>query len=326
LVTEPLYRLEGKRVWVAGHRGMVGGAIVRRLISERCQVLTVGRDMVDLRRQADVERWMAKARPDAVFLAAAKVGGILANDTYPADFLYDNLMIEANIIHSAAMIGVEKLVFLGSSCIYPKFAKQPMDEAQLLTGALEPTNEWYAIAKIAGIKLCQAYRRQHGHHFISAMPTNLYGPGDNYDLKTSHVIPALIRKMHEAKEMGSPTVEIWGSGTPRREFLYVDDLADALVFLMKEYDGYDHVNVGVGEDLTIRELAETVKDVVGFRGDLAFDASKPDGTPRKLLDVSLLRALGWEAKIELREGLYMAYKAFGHLHPVPSEQADRSVS
>lgn len=319
--TEQPYSLEGKKIWVAGYRGMVGSAIVRRLASEDCEILTAGRDTVDLRRQAEVEQWMKETRPDAIFLAAAKVGGILANDTYPADFLYDNLMIEANIIHTAAQIGVGKLLFLGSSCIYPKFAKQPMDESQLLTGELEPTNEWYAIAKIAGIKLCQAYRKQHGHNFISAMPTNLYGPGDNYDLKTSHVIPALIRKMHEAQGAGSPTVEIWGSGTPKREFLYVDDLADALVFLMTRYNGYDHVNVGVGEDLTIRELAETIRDVVGFKGDLAFDASKPDGTPRKLMDVSRLNALGWHAGTSLRDGLAMAYESFlaGHFREAAAE-------
>lgn len=310
MATEPKYNLKGKKVWVAGHRGMVGGALVRRLASENCEIMTVGRDELDLRRQSAVERWMEAAKPEAIFVAAAKVGGILANDTYQADFLYDNLMIEANIIHSAAEIGVEKLLFLGSSCIYPKLAKQPMDEAQLLTGPLEPTNEWYAIAKIAGIKLCQACRKQHGCNFISAMPTNLYGPGDNYDLKTSHVIPALIRKIHEAKEAGSPTVEVWGSGNPRREFLYVDDLADALVFLMKHYDGFEHINVGVGEDLTIRELAETIKDIVGYKGDLVFDASKPDGPPRKLLDVSTLAGLGWRAGTGLLMGLAKAYRSF----------------
>lgn len=300
--------LKGKRVWVAGHKGMVGSAIVRRLERESCDLVTVGRDAVDLRRQAEVDEWMAAQRPDAVFLAAAKVGGILANDTYPADFLYDNLMIEANVIHAAHRLGVEKLLFLGSSCIYPKFAKQPMDESQLLTGPLEPTNEWYAIAKIAGIKLCQAYRKQHGARFISAMPTNLYGPGDNFDLEKSHVIPALIRKMHEAKEAREDAVEIWGTGKPRREFLHVDDLADALVFLMKNYDGADHINVGVGQDLSIKELAEIIRDVVGFEGELAFDPSKPDGTPRKLLDVSRLNALGWYARTSLKEGLQSTYE------------------
>ena len=304
------YDLRGKRVWVAGHRGMVGSAIVRRLQSEDCTILTAARDQVDLRLQKETEDWMADARPQAVFLAAAKVGGILANDTSPADFLYDNVMIEANVIHTAANIGVEKLLFLGSSCIYPKFAKQPMDEGQLLTGPLEPTNEWYAIAKIAGIKLCQAYRKQANCNFISAMPTNLYGPGDNYDLNTSHVIPALIRKMHEAKIAGRPTVEIWGSGKPRREFLHVDDLADALVFLMTHYEGYEHINVGVGEDLTILELAQRIKQVIGFAGDLIFDETKPDGTPRKLLDTSALKNLGWSSRISLTDGLASTYLAF----------------
>ncbi len=310
MATEIRYNISGKRVWVAGHRGMVGSAVVRRLQSEDCEILAVGRQALDLRSQSDVEDWMSEAKPHSVFLAAAKVGGILANDTYPADFLYDNLMIEANIVHAAAKIGLEKMLFLGSSCIYPKFATQPMDERQLLTGPLEPTNEWYAIAKIAGIKLCQAYRRQYGCNFISAMPTNLYGPGDNYDLRTSHVIPALIRKMHEAKEDGRPTVEVWGSGNPRREFLYVDDLADALVFLMKHYDGYEHLNVGVGVDMTIKELAQTVKKVVGYAGELTFDTSKPDGTPQKLLDVTRLSQLGWKAKISLEAGLEQTYASF----------------
>ncbi len=302
-----VYSLEGRRVFVAGHRGMVGSAIVRRLAREGCEVVTVGREEVDLRCQDAVSRWMEAARPEAVFLAAAKVGGILANDTWPADFLYDNLMIEANVIHAAFRTGVEKLLFLGSSCIYPKFAKQPIPESELLAGPLEPTNEWYAIAKIAGIKLCQAYRRQHGADFISAMPCNLYGPGDNFDLETSHVIPALIRKMHEAALEDRASVEIWGTGRPRREFLHVDDLADALVFLMKHYGSAEHINVGAGTDLTIRELAELVRQVVGFEGRLEFDASKPDGTPRKLLDITRLRELGWEPRIMLEEGLADAY-------------------
>ncbi len=302
-----IYSLKGKRVFVAGHRGMVGSAIVRRLAREGCEIVTVGREEVDLRCQDAVSRWMEEVRPEAVFLAAAKVGGILANDTWPADFLYDNLMIEANVIHAAFRTGVEKLLFLGSSCIYPKFAKQPIPESELLAGPLEPTNEWYAIAKIAGIKLCQAYRRQHGADFISAMPCNLYGPGDNFDLKTSHVIPALIRKMHEAAREGRASVEIWGTGRPRREFLHVDDLADALVFLMKRYSGAEHVNVGAGTDLTIRELAELVRRVVGFEGRLEFDTSKPDGTPRKLLDITRLRELGWQPRITLEEGLVDAY-------------------
>lgn len=304
------YHLSGKRVWVAGHKGMVGSALVRRLQDKNCEIVTVNRSRVDLRRQAEVEDWLAETQPQAIFLAAAKVGGILANDTYPADFLYDNLMIEANIIHAAHCIGVEKLLFLGSSCIYPKLAKQPMDEEQLLTGPLESTNEWYAIAKIAGIKLCQSYFKQHNARFISAMPTNLYGPGDNFDLKKSHVIPAIMRKMHEAKENRQGEVTLWGTGSPRREFLHVDDLADALIHLMVHYEGYDHVNVGVGKDLTIRELAETIARVVGYHGRLDFDTSKPDGTPRKLLNIDRLRNLGWEPRIPLYEGLTTTYKWF----------------
>lgn len=304
------FNVEGKRVWVAGHRGMVGSALVRRLEQETCEIVTVDRETVDLRRQKATESWMNDVRPDVVFLAAAKVGGILANDTYPADFLYDNLMIEANVIHAAGKLGVEKLLFLGSSCIYPKHATQPMDEDQLLTGPLEPTNEWYAIAKIAGIKLCQAYRKQFDCDFISAMPTNLYGPGDNFDLEASHVIPAIIRKMHEGKTSRSQAVQIWGSGEPRREFLYVDDLADACVFLIKHYSDARHLNIGVGEDLQISELAEMIREVVGFEGELAFDRSKPDGTPRKLLDVRLLAALGWKHKWTLGRGLAETYDWF----------------
>jgi GDP-L-fucose synthase len=304
------YPLAGKRVWVAGHRGMVGSALVRRLLRERCTILTAGRSDADLTRQAEVERWMAEARPQAVFVAAAKVGGILANDTYPAEFLYDNLMIETNIIHQAWKQGVEKLLFLGSSCIYPKFAPQPIAEDALLSGPLEPTNEWYAVAKIAGIKLCQAYRRQHGCDFISAMPTNLYGPGDNYDLKSSHVIPALLRKAHEAKASGAASFTIWGTGTPRRELLHADDCADALVHLMQVYSGESHVNVGSGEDLPIADLARLVAEVVGFEGSIERDTSKPDGTPRKLMSGDKLRALGWRPRIGLREGLADAYRAF----------------
>ena len=303
------YSLEGKKVWVAGHRGMVGAAIVDRLASEGCaQILTPDRSVVDLTRQKDVEEWVADAKPDAVLVAAAKVGGILANDTYPADFLYDNLMIEANTIKASFDNGVEKLLFLGSSCIYPKFANQPITEDALLTGALEPTNEWYAIAKIAGIKLCQAYRRQHGADFISAMPTNLYGPNDNFDLKSSHVIPALLRKAHDAKISGSDGIEIWGTGTPRREFLHVRDCADALVFLMKNYSGDEHVNVGSGTDVTIRELAELVMDVVGVSGALRCDETKPDGTPRKLMSNAKLAGLGWRPTVELKAGLEDAYQ------------------
>ncbi|MEZ5744048.1 MAG: GDP-L-fucose synthase [Sphingomonadaceae bacterium] len=303
------YELTGKRVYVAGHKGMVGSAIVRRLASEGCEVLTSERS-VDLREQAAVRDWFAANRPDAVVVAAAKVGGILANDSYPADFLYDNLMIEANLIEAAYRNQAEKLLFLGSSCIYPKFAEQPIVEDALLTGPLEPTNEWYAIAKIAGIKLCQAYRKQYGCDYISAMPTNLYGPGDNFDLHSSHVMPALIRKAHEAKLAGAASIEIWGTGTPRREFLHVDDLADACVFLLKDYSGESHVNVGSGEDLPIIELAQMVCDAVGFEGDIVRDESKPDGTPRKLMSGDMIRAMGWSPKIGLAEGIADAYAAF----------------
>lgn len=306
--TEVLFPLAGKRVWVAGHRGMVGSAIVRRLATEGCEVLTAGRDVADLRRQADVEAWMAEARPDAIFLAAAKVGGILANDQFPADFLYENLMIEANIIDAAHRNDVAKLLFLGSSCIYPKLAPQPIVESALLTGPLEPTNEWYAVAKIAGIKLAQAYRRQHGRDFISAMPTNLYGPGDNFDLNSSHVLPALIRKAHEAKQAGADTITIWGTGSPRREFLHADDCADALVHLMKTYSDFEHVNVGSGEDITILDLAQMVCRVVGFEGEIVRDTSKPDGTPRKLMSGDRLRSMGWAPKIELEEGIARVYE------------------
>lgn len=309
------YDLSGKRVLVAGHRGMVGSALVRRLAAEDCTVLTPSRATVDLRRQAEVEGWMAAERPQAVFVAAAKVGGIAANDSYPADFLYDNLMIEANLIQSAHAVDVEKLLFLGSSCIYPRLAPQPLAESALLTGPLEPTNEWYAIAKIAGVKLCQAYRRQHGADFISAMPTNLYGPGDNYDRQGSHVLPALLRKVHEARRDGTGSITLWGSGTPLREFLHVDDLADACVFLMKTYSDDGPVNVGSGQEVSIRALAETIAEVLGWSGDLTFDATKPDGTPRKLLDTSRLNDLGWQARIGLRDGIAGAYAWFTENHP-----------
>jgi GDP-L-fucose synthase len=302
------YGLRGKRVWVAGHRGMVGAALVRRLERESCDVVAVDRTQVDLRNARSVQNWIRDAKPQAIFLAAARVGGIHVNNIYPADFLYDNLMIEANIIHAAFSARVEKLLFLGSSCIYPKLAPQPIPEEALLTGSLEPTNEAYAIAKIAGIKLCQAYRRQHGSDFISAMPTNLYGPHDNFDLTSSHVLPALIRKMDDAKREKAPHVTIWGSGTPLREFLYVDDCADALVYLMTHYSGDSHVNVGCGEDLTIMQLAEQIKSVVGFTGEMEMDRSKPDGTPRKLLDIAALRRLGWSPRISLKEGLKMTYE------------------
>ena len=280
---EVVYPLAGKRVWVAGHRGMVGQAIVRRLASESCEVITAGREDADLKRQGEVDAWMSRVKPDAIFLAAAKVGGILANDSYPAGFLYDNLMIQANVVEAAFRAGVQKVMLLGSSCIYPKFAPQPITEDALLTGPLEPTNEWYAIAKITGIKLGQAYRRQHGFDVISAMPTNLYGPGDNFDLNTSHVLPALIRKAHEAKVSGAGSFTIWGTGSPRREFLHSDDCADACVHLMKVYSDSEHVNVGSGEDISIYDLASLVARVVGFTGDIEMDVSKPDGTPRKLM-------------------------------------------
>lgn len=300
------YELKGKRVYVSGHNGMVGSALVRRLEGEGCEVFTADRS-IDLRNQAQVDQWFETNRPDAVIVAAAKVGGILANDSFPAQFLYDNLMIAANSIEAACKFGVEKLLFLGSSCIYPRLAPQPIPEDSLLTGPLEPTNEWYAIAKIAGIKLCQAYRREHGCDFISAMPTNLYGPGDNYDLKSSHVLPALLRKAHAAKKANAETMEIWGSGTPLREFLHVDDLADACVFLLKNYSGEEHVNVGSGEEVSIGALADLVAGVVGFEGAVVCDASKPDGTPRKLMDSSRLCSMGWSPAISLRDGITSTY-------------------
>ncbi|WP_188053197.1 GDP-L-fucose synthase family protein [Sphingosinithalassobacter sp. CS137] len=309
-----MYSLSGKRVFVAGHRGLVGSAIVRRLAEEDCEVLTATRQDADLRDQAAVRTWMADRRPDAVFLAAAKVGGILANATYPADFLYDNLMIEANVIEAAARVGVEKLLFLGSSCIYPKFAEQPISEDSLLTGPLEPTNQWYAVAKIAGIKLSEAYRVQHGHDFISAMPTNLYGPNDNFDLQSSHVLPALIRKAHEAKRSRADAISIWGSGSPRREFLYVDDLADACVFLMNHYSCAEHVNAGSGEDIPIYDLTRLVCDIVGFEGEVERDLSKPDGTPRKLMSADRLKAMGWRPQVSLEDGIRRTYQWYLEHH------------
>lgn len=307
-MTEALYPLQGKRVWVAGHRGMVGAALVRRLEREGCTVLTTSRGETDLTKQAEVDRYVTSAKPQAIFMAAAKVGGILANDTYPAEFLYQNLMIAANVTQAAHANGVEKMLFLGSSCIYPKFAPQPMREDALLTGPLEPTNEWYAVAKIAGIKLAQSYRRQYGANYISAMPTNLYGPGDNFDLNSSHVIPALIRKAHEAKLANAESFQIWGTGSARREFLHVDDCADALVLLMRTYDGYEHVNVGYGEDVSIADVAQMVADAVGFKDAITKDPSKPDGTPRKLMDISRLTSMGWSPKIDLPAGLRDAYR------------------
>ncbi|MQX34979.1 GDP-L-fucose synthase [Roseospira navarrensis] len=304
------YALEGKRVWVAGQRGMVGSALMRRLAGEDCTLIPEDRDRLDLTRQAEVEAFVAETRPQAVILAAAKVGGIHANSTQPAAFLYDNLMIEANIIHACAGVGVEKLLFLGSSCIYPREAPQPISEDSLLTGPLEPTNEWYAIAKIAGIKLCQAYRRQHGHDYISAMPTNMYGPGDNFHPENSHVPAALMRRFHEAKEAGAPEVAVWGTGRPLREFLYVDDLADACVLLLRRYSHERTVNVGTGEDIPISAFAEAVRDTVGFTGRLVYDTTRPDGTPRKVLDVSTLAGLGWRAPTSLHDGLTQYYRWF----------------
>ena len=298
------------KIYVAGHKGMVGSAVMRRLAGEGCELLSVDRNACDLTRQNEVEAWMGKQRPDLVFLCAATVGGILANDTRPAEFLYDNMMIEANIIHAAYKLGVSKLLFLGSSCIYPRIAPQPMREDCLLTGALEPTNQWYAMAKIAGLKLCEAYRRQYGADFISAMPTNLYGPGDNFDLKASHVIPALMRRAHEAKLSKAAHLSIWGTGSPRREFLHVNDLADALVFLMQTYSDDSTINVGSGEEISIAALAQLISDVVGFEGELEFDATKPDGVPRKRLDVSRLVERGWRSKITLQDGLQSTYQWF----------------
>jgi GDP-L-fucose synthase len=308
--TMSTYDLSNKRVWVAGHKGMVGSAILRRLGGEGCSPLTVDRTQIDLRSQSDVTRWMKDNRPDAVFLAAATVGGIYANDTRPAEFLYDNLVIETNIIEAARQNQVEKLMFLGSACIYPRLADQPMSEDALLSGPLEPTNEWYAVAKIAGIKLCDAYRQQYGCDYISAMPNNLYGPGDNYDPLNSHVVPALIRKIHEAKTNNSDSVIIWGTGKPLREFLYVDDCADALVFLMKNYSAAGHVNIGSGAEVTIAELARLIGAVVGFEGRFEYDSSRPDGTPRKLLDVDQINRLGWRATTSLEEGICQAYESY----------------
>jgi len=303
------FSLAGKRIYVAGHKGMVGAAIVRRLQQENCTILTSDRS-TDLREQAAVRAWMAQAKPEVVIVAAAKVGGILANDRFPAEFLYDNLMIEANLIEAARQEQAQKLLFLGSSCIYPKLADQPIREEALLTGPLEPTNEWYAVAKIAGIKLCQSYRRQYGCDFISAMPTNLYGPGDNYDLAGSHVLPALIRKAHEAKEAGAASIDIWGSGTPRREFLHVDDLADGCIFLLKHYSGETHINLGSGTDITIADLAAKVCAIVGFTGTIAKDTAKPDGTPRKLMSGEKMARMGWAPRISLAEGIAHAYGEF----------------
>jgi GDP-L-fucose synthase len=301
------YDLAGKRIWVAGHRGMVGSALLRRLADEDCEIVTAGREVVDLVNQSAVQDWMAQARPDAIVLAAAKVGGIKANADDPVAFLYENLMIAANILHAAHAADVQRLLFLGSSSVYPKHAEQPIREDSLLTGPLEPTHEGYALAKIAGLKLCQAYRTEFGRDWISAMPTNLYGPGDSYDPMSSHVLPALLRKFHEARHAGAASVELWGTGTPRREFLHCDDLADALVFLLKDYSGAQQINVGSGAEVTIRELATLIADVVGYEAELRFDATKPDGPPRKLMDSTRLHALGWNRARPLRDGIAQTY-------------------
>ena len=304
------FELKGKTVFVAGHKGMVGAALVRRLAREDVELLTLSRNEVDLRDQAAVFDWFAKTRPQAVFLAAAKVGGIVANNTLRGEFIYDNLIIAANVIHAAHINGTEKLMFLGSSCIYPRMATQPLREDSMLTGPLEPTNEPYAIAKIAGIKMAEAYRSQYGADFINVMPTNLYGPGDNYHPEYSHVVAALIRRFHEAKVSGLSNVLVWGTGTPRREFLYVDDMADACVHLMKTYSHHELVNIGTGEDITIAEFAQRVASAVGYTGTIGFDPARPDGTPRKLLDVSRLAKLGWKARTSLEDGIKLAYQAY----------------
>lgn len=304
-----MFELAGKRIWVAGHAGMVGRAIVRRLAGEDCEVLVADRAELDLTDQRAVLGWMHNHRPQVVFLAAGRVGGILANASRPVDFLRDNLLIETAVLTGAESVGVEKLLFLGSSCIYPQLAPQPIREEALLSGPLEPTNQWYAIAKIAGIKLAEAYRQQCGCDFISAMPTNLYGPGDNYDPQTSHVLPALIRKVHEAKQAGAP-VEVWGSGSPLREFLHVDDCADACLFLMRHYSDAPQINIGAGKDISILELTRLVMEVAGYQGEIITDPAKPDGTPRKLMDSSRLRAMGWAPRLSLREGLAQTYAAF----------------
>lgn len=305
------YDLAGKRIYVAGHRGMVGAAIIRRLEREApAEIITMTRQELDLRDQRAVHDWMMAAKPDAIFMAAAKVGGIIANDSYPAEFLYDNLTLTNNIIHSAYQSGVEKLLCLGSSCVYPKLAPQPIKETALLEGALEPTNQWYAIAKIAGIKMCQAYRRQYGCDFISAMPTNLYGPGDNYHLENSHVIPGLMRKAHEAKMNQSPSMEIWGTGNIKREFMHVDDCADGLVFIMKNISQETHVNIGQGDDITIQDLAKLIMERVGYNGALTHNFSRPDGTPQKLMDNTILAAMGWSPSYDLTSGLDHSYQWF----------------
>src|SRR6516165_10387838 len=309
------FELAHKRVYVAGHRGMVGSAIVRRLSSEGCEILTANRRDLDLRRCQQVDHWMGEAKPDAVFLAAGKVGGIYANSTYPADFIADNLAIALNVIRSSYEAGVQKLLFLGSSCIFPRLATQPISEEALLTGPLEPTNEWYAIAKIAGIKLCQAYRKQYGRRYISVMPCNLYGPGDNFDALTSHVLPALIRRFHEAKLESRPEVVVWGTGRPLREFLHVDDLARGVAYCLDNYDEYMHINCGAGSEVSIKDLAELIASIIAYGGKVTFDTSKSDGTPRKLMDSSRLMALGWRPEISLESGIKQTYNWFLKSNP-----------
>jgi GDP-L-fucose synthase len=309
-MTAKIFDLTGKRIYVAGHRGMVGAAIVRRLASYKCDVITASRAEADLERQEQTAAFLTAIKPEVVIVAAAKVGGIHANNAYPAEFIGKNLAIALNTINGSYKAGVKKLLFLGSSCIYPKFARQPMREEELLSGPLEPTNEWYAIAKIAGIKLCQAFRRQYGSDFISLMPTNLYGPGDNYHPENSHVLPALIQRIHQAKKDAAPTVTVWGTGTPRREFLFVDDLAEACVFVLERYTGESHLNVGSGDEVTIADIAKLVAEVIGYEGKLVFDVTRPDGTPRKLLDSSKLFKIGWRPRTSLREGIELTYSEF----------------
>ena len=304
------YNLENKKIFVAGHNGMVGKAVSKRLISENCEILMVDKKKCNLTNEKETENWFEENKPDGVIICAARVGGILANESFPVEFLQENLLIQTNIIKSSHKTGVEKLLFLGSSCIYPKFSQQPIKEESLLSGSLEESNEWYAIAKIAGIKLCQAYRKQFGSDFISVMPTNLYGPNDNYDLNNSHVIPALIRKVHEAKENNENCVEVWGSGKALREFLHVEDCADGIIFLFKKYSKIEHINLGSGEEYSIEELAKTIFKTLGYKGQISFDSKKPDGTPRKLLDISLLKDMGWSHKINLENGLKSTYKDF----------------
>jgi GDP-L-fucose synthase len=309
-MADKIFDVAGKRVFVAGHKGMVGSAIVRRLASVPCEIITADRASLDLERQAQVEAFLGEHRPDVVIVAAARVGGIHANNSYPAEFISDNLAIARNTIHASYQVGVSKLLFLGSSCIYPQLAHQPMREEELLTGPLEPTNQWYAVAKIAGIKLCQAYRRQYGADFISVMPTNLYGPGDNYHPENSHVVAALIRRFHEARQRRAPSVTVWGTGKPLREFLFVDDLADACLFVLEHYTDEEHVNIGSGEEVSVAQFAELVAGVIDYRGKLVYDPSRPDGVPRKLLDSGKLAAMGWRASTPLRAGLERAYSAF----------------